>query len=341
MNIKQLFVASAALLTLAACSSDDQQTEREGMRYPIRLSNNLVAQTDVTRASGNYADGFLSGSTFWVWADMTDEGESDLRFRVKEYISSWCLTVNGTDQSTFDSETSQTFPVYNKLSFYAMHGNFSSTFTADQSTFPGVLVHSVKTNQTSDDDYLASDLVYAVKTDVTPTADVVTLPFYHMLSKIEVVLKPGNQMTEAQLKTVDETKVTVSIVGTKTSVQFRPSKDTNRLPSTDAGRTAMLTVPESGQAQAITLSTVTTTDFTDGTCASAIVVPQTVDGQFIRLSYQGHDTYYSVSNHTLLSGYRYRFNLTVDRIGETYTIQGDELTMQPWDDKDNAAMWIE
>ena len=341
MNIKQLFVASVALLALAACSSDDQQTGREAQQLPIRLSNNLVPTDDATRAGGSYAKGFLSGTEFWVWADMTDEGESDARFRVKEYISSWRLTVNSTDESTFDCETAQTFPVYNKLSFYAMHGNFSNTFTADQSSFPGVLTHNVLTTQTSDGQYLSSDLVYAVKPDVTPTASVVPLTFYHMLSKIEVALKPGNQMTEAQLKTVDETKVTVSVIGTKTSVQFRPSKLATRAPSTLEGRTAMLTIPEGATAQPVTLSTVTTTDFTDGTCAAAIVVPQTVDGQFIRLSYHGQDTYYSVSNLELKSGYRYRFNLTVDRIGETYTITGDELTMQPWDDKDAAAMWIE
>ena len=329
MNIKHLFVASAALLAMAACSSDDRQAPGEQTQYPIRLSNNLVAPGDATRATGNYAAGFIAGSEFWVWADMTDEGESDVRFRIKEFIPAWKLTVNAADASTFDTETTQTFPVYNKLSFYAMHGNFSSTFTAGQSSFPGVLTHSVMTTQQSDGDYLASDLVYAVKADVTPTASVVPLEFYHMLTKIEVALKAGNQMTEAALKTVDDTKVTVSILGTKTQVQFRPSKSTDHVPSTLEGRAYMLTIPEAAVAQPITLSTVTTDDFTDGTCAAAIVVPQTVDGRFIRLSYMGHDTYYSVSNLELKSGYRYRFNLTVDRIGEEFFVT-PSLTVSPW-----------
>lgn len=329
-HIKQLFMLSACMLAFVACSSDEVQTEQEAQRYPIRLANNLgtLSADDATRASGSYDAGFLSATEFWAWADMTDEGEPDPQYRVKEYISSWFLTVNAADNTKFDTGTSNLFPVYNKLSFYAMHGHFSGTpFVANFTAFPQVLTHRVLTNQTGDGNYLLSDLVYAIKPDVVPQAAPVQLAFQHLLSKIEVALKPGAQMTDAQLKEVATTKVTVSILGTKTGVQFRPTKNADL--TTLAGRNSLLTLIDE-EAQAITLSTVTTTDFSDGTCASAVVVPQTVNGHFIRLSYQDHDTYFDVTNLELKSGYRYRFNFTVDRIGDTFEVTPD-LSVAPWD----------
>ena len=328
MNTKYFIIAAATFLSFAACSSDEQQLDVvSAQQYEIRLANNLTQLTaDVTRASGSYTNGFLTGAEFYAWVDMIDEGESNPLFQTKEFVKAWHLTVNATDNSVFDTETTQHFPVYNKVSFYAFHGNFSETITPDATTFPGLLTHRVQTAQTGDDDYLSSDLVYAAETEVQPQAAAITLPFQHMLSKIEVALMAGNQMSDAQIKEVTSTKVTVSIIGTKTQVEFRPSKSAD--PTTLAGRNAMLTVVDNS-VQTITLSTVTTADFSAATCAAAIVVPQTVDGQFIKLSYMGHDTYYSVDNLELLSGYRYRFNFVVDRIGETFVVT-PSLTVTPW-----------
>ena len=319
-NIKQLLAATICVMAFAACSSDEVQTGKNGERYPIRLSNNLMElDADDTRASGSYEHGFLSGSVFWVWADMTDEGESNPAYRVKEFISAWHLTVNSLNENTFDVITTHTFPVYNKLSFYATHGNFTNTLVEETSNFPALLTHVVRTDQKSDNDFLASDLVYAIKPDVVPQSEVVPLEFHHLLSKVEVALKAGNGITEEEMKEVTDTKVTVTLVGTKTRVQFRPSKTVAETIGTEAGRKSMLTVVEDSEAP-ITLSTVTTTDFTNGICASAIVVPQTVNGHFVCINYMGYNTYYDVNNLELKSGYRYRFNLTVNRIGGEYVI---------------------
>ena len=318
--IKHLFVATICMMAFAACSNDDTQTGKSDEGYPIRLSHNLASlSADVTRASGSYTHGFLSGSTFWVWADMTDEGESNPAYRVKEYVSAWNLTVNSLNENTFDAIKKHSFPVYNKLSIYALHGNFTNTLVEETSPFPGMLLHVVRMDQKSDNDYLASDLVYAVKPDVVPQTEVVPLEFYHLLSKVEVVLKPGNGITAEEMKQVNDTKVTVTLVGTKTRVQFRPSKTVAETIGTEAGRKSMLTVVEDSESP-ITLSTVTTDDFTNGACAAAIVVPQTVNGHFVCINYMGYDTYYDVKNLELKSGYRYRFNLTVNRIGGEYVI---------------------
>ena len=331
MNIKQLFVAFISVVAFVACSSDDMQEAQNSERYPIRLTNNLTGlRADVTRASGSYADGFTAGNVFWVWADMTDEGESNPLYQVKEYISSWNLTVSSMDASTFDAVTTHTFPVYNKLSFYAMHGNFTSTLTAEATSFPSLLTHIVKSDQKSDNDFQASDLVYAIKPDVAPQADVVPLHFYHLLSKVEVALKAGNRVNATDL-TQGETEVTVTLVGTKTRVQFRPSKSVASTINTEAGRLSMLTAVDE-TVQPITMSTVTTDNFNNGTCASAIVVPQTVNGHFVCLSYQNHTTYFDVTNLELKSGYRYRFNLTVDRIGDSFIVTPN-LTITPWEDE--------
>ena len=337
-NIKHItLLASAALLALASCSTDDQQDDLQAGQLPIRLAHNLAADTDVTRASGNYTYGFTAGlgSDFYVWADMFDEGEANPLLQTREFISAWFLQVNALETQLFQTAQTHLFPVYNSLSFYGIHGNFAQTITAESSGFPNsYLTHSVKTAQRSDDDYLASDLVYAIQPSVKPTKDYVTLPFHHMLTKIEVALKAGNQMTDAQMTDVDLTKVTVSIVGTKTQVEFTPGKKNLAGADLDlsdlAVRQAMLSIPETAEPQPVTLSTVPTIDFTTATCGAAVVVPQTVNGRFICLHYQDHDIYYSVDNLQLLSGYRYRFNLTVDRIGTEFVVTPN-VTVSPWD----------
>ena len=317
-NIKQtILLASAALLTLAACSTDDRQTGPQAGQLPINFTA-TVDGTDITRAASTTS---LKGYTFYVWADMVDNKTSV----VTTYLNAWEQNVDGSGNILHDQKL---FPVYNTLDFYAFFGNFEETIYGGSTLWPASALHvSVNPTQITQDEYQRCDLLYAVNTGVTPTSDPVDLHFYHLLSKVEVALKVGNKMTSDDILNQDATKVTVSILGTKLEATFQPSKTATL--TTEAGRRAMLTVPESAEPQPITMETVTTDDFENGTCAAAIVVPQTVNGQFIRLSYQGHDTYYSVNNLELKSGYRYRFNLTVDRIGETYVVTPD-LSVNPW-----------
>lgn len=317
MNIKHLIYGMTAALAIVACSAGDDQ-QGDSAPLPIRFTAS-VDGADITRAAATTS---LKGYTFYVWSDMVNNKTSE----VTTYLNAWEQNVDGNGNIVHEQKL---FPVYNTLSFYAIFGQFEESVYGGSTLWPSVLNASVKTTQVSQDEYQRSDLLYAVRPDVSPTGDAVDLHFYHLFSKVEVALMARNNITAEEVLTQDATRVTVSIVGTRTKAEFRPSKTAEL--TTVEGRQALLTVPvnDDNAPQDITMETVTTDDFTDGTCAAAIVVPQTVDGRFIRLSYMGHDTYYSVSNLELKSGYRYRFNLTVDRIGQEFVVT-PSLTVAPW-----------
>jgi len=316
-----LAVAVLAISALAACSNSGEesskQQKQEASRYEIRFTSNLTQlDTDATRAAGNFTS-YTSGQVFWVWADMHD----DLENETTSYFNAWQLTIS-TNTSKFTTNSIKMFPAYNKVSFYTVHGNFSEDFEEEQgenlgTPWPEVLTHTVKKDQVATADYQESDLVYAINRNMQPSADPVTLEFKHLLAQVEVALIPGNGLMASDLtSSLSDARATVELLTVKTKVEFRPSKEAEM--DTYTKRELMLS--NISKVDTITIATVPTGDPATPTCGAAIVVPQTVDGKFIRINYLGHDTFVSVNNLRLKSGFRYRFNITVDRIGGEYSI---------------------
>lgn len=320
MKLRLLIPGMALALALASCGADESGAGRDA-RLPINF--NVSVDGAATRAA---ATTNLKGYTFHVWADMVDNKTSE----VTTYLNAWEQNIDGYGNIT---HASKQFPVYNTLNFYAFLGNIEEPIYGGSTLWPASLHVSVKSTQVTQSDYQHSDLLYAVKTGVIPTSEAVPLHFYHLFSQVEVALMARNQMNDDAILSLDATKVTVSIVGTKLAAVFTPSKTATL--TTDAGRLALLTLDDDSEGT-IEMETVTTSDFTNSNCAAAVVVPQTVNGQFIKLSYMGHDTYYSVDNLELKSGYRYRFNFVVDRIGETFVVN-PSLTVAPWADEVEVA----
>ena len=327
-----LAVAAMALSALAACSSSGEESakqKQDAPRYEIRFTSNLTKlDTDATRAAGNYTE-YTTGQVFWVWADMFDEYETPEN-QITSYFNAWKLTISSTTSqfSTTAANPSKSYPAYNTLNFYTLHGNFSEDIVEEAgeetgTEWPTSLTHTVLTEQLKEEDYQTSDLVFAINRDMMPSPNPVNLEFKHLLSQVEVALIPGNGMTANDLT---QAKATVKLLDLKTRVQFTPNKAANL--STLADRVAMLDLENASDVADITISTVPTSNVNTATCGAAVVVPQTVNGKFVHISYLGYDTYVSVSNLTLKSGYRYRFNITVDRIGGEYSIT--PVTVEAW-----------
>ena len=326
-----MIAACTALMALQACSSDEADSPQQDNRLPIRFENSFAAEGDITRGNGNYSQ-FGSGQVVYVWADMIDEGEELPEDQIKTYFPAWQLTVDPIDVTKFKYNKTQLFPAYNALNFYALHGNFGDAVAEDTDYPTGMLTHTVEPDQTDDTNLMVSDLAVAILNSVTPRATAVALPFQHMLSKIEVAIKAGNGITAAELLSGAGTKVTVSLVGLNNQVKLKVGKlkDYDTDLTTLDGRAARLEAvsTEKNLRPEVKLETVITSDFSN--CGAAIVPPQAVDdGKLVKLNYQDHDIYYSVSGLTLLSGYRYRFNLTLHRIGENYIIE-PSLTVNAW-----------
>ena len=173
------------------------------------------------------------------------------------------------------------------INLYAIHGNFGSGVEKDVTEFPdqdNPVVHSVETDQTTGGNYEKSDLLYATKHGIGKTKDAIALEFYHMLSKMEIAIRPGDGLTKENLE-----GATVKIVNTKTQVEFVPAKVGDL---SAANRGDMLSA--TGTAQDITLPTVSVendgNEFTSAdNYGEAIVVPQELPSgtKFIEVTPEG------------------------------------------------------
>lgn len=185
--------------------------------------------------------------------------------------------------------------------------------------FPtSALTHSVKTDQTGIADYATSDLLYAANKGVAFTKSDVDLKFYHMLSKVEVVLTPGSG-----LRTSDLTGAKVKILGTKLKADFTPDK--TKTIATESERTVMITPTADDNAPApIAIQTVVTENFgTITDYAEAVIVPQAVaqSTPFIEVTLSAGATlvYRLDAETTFASGKKYQYKITVNLTGLTVT----------------------
>lgn len=207
--IKGFLMALLLTTFFAACSQEGIETASH--EAPIRLDA-VINQKQVTRFS-DYSNATQStkiypGQTVWAWALYNDNNANT-------YMTAWRLTANPSGTL---AGSAKYYPDNGKaIDIIAVQGNFSETIDeANESynAFPTTgLTHSVKDDQRELADYASSDLLYA-RVDNRKGSDnsVVTLPFKHYLSKIEVSLESTDYTTE------ELQHATIQIVGVKKTV---------------------------------------------------------------------------------------------------------------------------
>jgi len=171
MKRTHILLLLAATLAAGACAPD--QPAQTG-RQPIRLTS-VISPTRGVQDSQ-----IATGQTVYVWAqEGSDWGTPD------GFIQGWELTAGSGGALTPSNGLTYYYPPQ-PLSLIALHGNFS--FADGQTPFPGIVSHSVLSDQSTAGNLEKSDLLHCRLDDVSASASPVGVAFAHKLSKIEITL---------------------------------------------------------------------------------------------------------------------------------------------------------
>lgn len=196
--------AMGVILTplLGSCTSDDIGSA--GREECDIISGQPMTVTSATRAT----DGSKSSTQFeqdeivWLWALKENT--------TNEHITAWQLTAQSGGSFT-GTNTNKYWPSDgSSLDVYALHGNFENSPSISEGTTKWSnlsLTHTVKTDQTLDNNKRLSDLLYSHPTMAATPNNTVPLTFDHLLAKITVKLdlKNSNGINAGELANAEVT----------------------------------------------------------------------------------------------------------------------------------------
>lgn len=289
--MKKYFLFAAVALLAASCINDENENANVQNDNAIRLTSSLPG------ASTRAADGLLAGNSettseqnfangTTVKVKVTDTGSTPITYDAVDY------SANGSGDLT--ATPAQYYPASGStVNIYAY---YPSTASTDADGF------TVESDQSSDANYKASDLMYATLSGITKdtNADGRVLTFNHKLSKIVVTLVKGTGMTDTEINVATVTLKDVVYKGT-----FTPSDGSFEAASAD--------VADNKDNIVIAVNAGTTAH-------AAIVVPQDVAGKKIAVTINGATQEYTIPAETTFeTGNYYSYSITVAKSGLTVT----------------------
>jgi len=253
-----LLYSMGALLLMTACQNNDNDGQ-DGWNGEIRLQ---AVQQSSTRATTNVQGSqFYEGQEVAVFINEHDQDpEADnktdypqpLKFTVSDDNST--LTVSNAEIPVFPHN------IAHGVDVYALYPSWVE----------GVGTFTVRTQQASDDDYMASDLMYGVApANIRRTATVIPLSFTHQLAKVVVRLEAGSGSRIFS-------GATIELMGLKPSV-----------PITKCDLTGMTLGEATGETTDIVLTDNYNNDANhpeDNGCAAVIVPQEKSKGALIRIT---------------------------------------------------------
>ncbi len=302
--MKKYFVFAAAVIALAACSSEEENVQT--WNGEIRLSAVNVIQTRA--AQGIQSTAFDEGEKIDVFINEDGESSSGGYEQPVVYKS-------GTGGVLTTDET-QYYPQSNGVNIFAVYpsGVAGTNVNATNVAF------AVESDQSEEDAYKASDLMVGAPANnpVYKTSGTVQLTFKHCLSKININISAGDGIDPVDLQ-----GATVTILNTTTGGTFIVKTGAVTANGAQAAATP------------ITAGTLEVREDTGVQGISAIVFPQTVSAgsQFISIKYGGDQqtpateliyTLPQAADVDFAAGYSYTFNITAKKSG--LTLDGSNIT---------------
>lgn len=200
MTRKTVIIYISALLFLTGCQTDKADDPRQDGLVPVTLTASQGSILSISGGMTRAADGLYSASSGF-------SGTESVRVFMNSSSSSSDYTV-GSPTAGVSSLTggSLYYPPSGSISLFAIYPAASASS------------HTVTYDQTSDDNYKASDLMYATKAvDQADKANAQNLEFAHQLVKLKLNIIKGagiTSVTEVKMKNV---KRTVSVAPTTSS----------------------------------------------------------------------------------------------------------------------------
>ena len=291
MKATKIISACAVLVALASCSNDLSQPTAEDT--PIRIQANVGGIT--TKAAHNLLTSFGRDDAInvYITENIPEGGKTS-----GALYNAMVYTHNG---NSFEPQTTQYFPSNgNGIDVWAV---YPSTVTEGNAEF------TIESNQTSDDNYKKSDLMFASKLTNQKKGNTINLSFSHQLSKIIV-------------KLVKEEGVDGDLTGAVIKL-------------TNVSMAATLNVSSSG----INITSTTTTgndeltigNYIPDNGTAAIVIPQRTDDMQFKVNLANGGSYTAPmpsTTATFAANTEYTFTLTLKANGITVSATIDEWTKE-------------
>ena len=269
-----------------------EKTLEGGKTYTIDLTLNAISVSPSTISLSNWA---ASGSSSTragtvIESDLIPAGE---RFRVcftgeATTLSETIYESDGLGGASLAAGQEQSYFKFGETSttMYAWH---PATMTGSSGTF------SVQSDQSTDTDYLLSDLLYATTGQLTKNDTYIVKPlsFSHLMSKVIV-----NATASSGVSAI-------------TGIYIVGGGKTISLADAEAGTLGSTITGPNYQGEAITMYIGSDASVS---CA-ALIPPQTISGAFIKVTTDVGNLHFTMSDKALESGKTYTLNLTANLAG--------------------------
>lgn len=285
---KTLFVAAAVALLLCGCKKDNPENGQkpeptpplvEQVKIPITLSTDIW-----TKATDS---GYENNDKVGIYTVNNVNGTSGTLVNSGNHLDNVKFTYNC---SAWEPDT----PVYWKDQTTAADFYCYYPFTQTISNI-SELPFTVKADQSSIENYKASELLWGKTVGAKPSEDPVKITTKHAMSNILIYVQPGQGYTD---ETLAAEEITVTITGVKTSAKMNLA--TGKVTSEgESGN--IIPYKENGYWR-------------------ALVVPQEITGKELLKVTVGSSEYSLVQTISFQSNKQHKCTVTVNKIGEGVNI---------------------